>query len=132
MDAHIPRAITVGLRVRGVEVLTAQEDGMALSCDSDLLDRASELSRVFVTFDDDLLREAAQRWRDGVPFGGIIYAHPLGITIGHCVHDLQLVAGETEPTCAPLTPTACLSGRQGLRRSSSYPYSSLSPRAQWH
>jgi len=27
MDVHIPKAITVGLRLRGVEVLTAQEDG---------------------------------------------------------------------------------------------------------
>lgn len=26
MDAHIPKAITVGLRVRGVDVITAQED----------------------------------------------------------------------------------------------------------
>jgi hypothetical protein len=29
MDAHIPRAITVGLRLRGVDVLTAQEDNAA-------------------------------------------------------------------------------------------------------
>lgn len=97
MDAHIPRAITVGLRVRGIEVLTAQEDGMALSSDSDLLDRASELDRVFFTFDDDLLREAARRWRDGAPFAGIIYAHPLRITVGQCVRDLGVVADKAEP-----------------------------------
>lgn len=27
MDHHVPRAITVGLRVRGVAALTAEEDG---------------------------------------------------------------------------------------------------------
>ena len=27
MDQHIPRAITFGLRARGVDVLTTQEDG---------------------------------------------------------------------------------------------------------
>lgn len=28
MDEHVPRAISVGLRLRGVDVLTAQEDGL--------------------------------------------------------------------------------------------------------
>jgi len=97
LDAHIPRAIAVGLRLRGVEALTAQEDGMALASDSHLLDRASELDRVFMTFDDDLLREAASRTKAGLPFAGIIYAHPLRISIGQCVRDLERVAGETEP-----------------------------------
>jgi hypothetical protein len=29
MDVQVPRAITEGLRVRGVDVLTAQDDGAA-------------------------------------------------------------------------------------------------------
>lgn len=29
MDVHIPRPVTVGLRLRGVDVLTAQEDECA-------------------------------------------------------------------------------------------------------
>lgn len=29
MDANVPRAIAEGLRLRGVDVLTAQEDGAA-------------------------------------------------------------------------------------------------------
>ena|GEM_PF-3737316 len=35
MDAHIPRVVAVGLRMRSVDVLTAQEDGA---------DRLSDLS----------------------------------------------------------------------------------------
>jgi len=97
LDAHVPRAVVVGLRLRGADALTAQEDGMALAPDSDLLNRASELDRAFVTFDDDLLREAAHRLRSGTPFSGIIYAHPLRVTIGQCVRDLARLAQEAEP-----------------------------------
>ena len=46
MDHHVPRAITVGLRVRGVDALTAHEDGNSELEDAALLDRASELERV--------------------------------------------------------------------------------------
>ena len=59
MDHHVPRAITTGLRLRGVDVLTAYEDGASELPDPALLDRASELGRVLFTQDDDLLAEAA-------------------------------------------------------------------------
>jgi len=61
MDAHVPRAITLGLRLRTVDVLTAQEDGSETLSDSELVNRATQLNRVLFTFDDDLLVEAA-RW----------------------------------------------------------------------
>lgn len=60
MDQHIPRAITVGLRLRGADVLTAYEDGASELDDSALLDRAGESGRVLFTQDDDLLVEAAR------------------------------------------------------------------------
>jgi predicted nuclease of predicted toxin-antitoxin system len=59
MDVHVPAAITDGLRLRGVDVLTAQEDGTGEFFDSDLLDRATALGRVLFTQDKGLLREAA-------------------------------------------------------------------------
>ena len=46
MDVHVRREITVGLRTRGVDVLTAQEDGAAALDDPLLLDRATSLGRV--------------------------------------------------------------------------------------
>ena len=55
MDQHVPGAITVGLRLRGVEVLTAYEDGASELEDVKLLDRAGELERVLFTRDDDLV-----------------------------------------------------------------------------
>lgn len=92
MDHHVPRAITNGLRLRGVDVLTAHEDGASEASDSELLDRAGALQRVLFTQDDDLLREAAKRLADNVPFCGLIYAHQLQVSIGVCIRDLELIA----------------------------------------
>jgi hypothetical protein len=46
MDAHVPRAITIGLRIRTVDVLTAQEDSADTLPDDELLDRVTQLQRV--------------------------------------------------------------------------------------
>ena len=61
MDVHVPHAITRGLRRRGVDVLTAQEDGATEMLDPDLLDRAASLGRILFTRDQDLLAIAASR-----------------------------------------------------------------------
>lgn len=97
MDVHVRRAVTNGLRLREVDVMTAQEDDTALWADDRLLDRAGELGRVLFSQDDDLLAEAEVRQREGRRFGGVIYAHQLAITIGQCVKDLELIAKVAEP-----------------------------------
>ena len=97
MDEHVHRAITVGLRLRGADVLTVQEDGRRNTPDDALLDRAAELGRVLFSQDQDLLAEAKRRQVEGRPFFGVIYAHQLRLTIGACVHDLELIARAAEP-----------------------------------
>lgn len=97
MDHHVPRAITLGLRLREVDVLTAYEDGASELEDPDLLDQASKLGRVLFTRDDDLLAEATKRQRGGIPFHGIIYAHQLRVSLGRCVQDLEIIAKAGEP-----------------------------------
>lgn len=92
MDQHVPRAITLGLRLRQVEVLTAYEDHAHEMADPDLLDRATSLGRVLFTQDDDLLAEATRRQQAGIAFGGVIYAHQQDISIGECVQDLDVIA----------------------------------------
>lgn len=94
---HIHRAITAGLRLRRVDVLTAQEDGHRTVPDNILLNRATELGRVLFSQDEDLLAEAKQRQTEDIPFAGVIYAHQLRITIGRCVNDLELIAKAAEP-----------------------------------
>jgi len=95
-DVHVRRAVTYGLRLRGVDVLTAQEDGAAEFEDDALLDRANKLNRVLFSQDDDLLREANKRQQTGENFAGVIYAHQLNITVGRCTDDLELIAKATE------------------------------------
>jgi hypothetical protein len=92
MDVHVRRAITVALRERGVDILTAQADGTAEADDPDLLDRATALGRILFSQDQDLLAEATRRQREGIPFAGVIYAHQLYVTVGRCINDLELIA----------------------------------------
>ena len=92
MDVHVPYGITVGLRLRDVDVLTAQEDGSRKLDDADLITRATSLGRVVFSQDDDMLREGARLQRSGIHFSGIADAHQLGITIGQCIDDLELIA----------------------------------------
>jgi hypothetical protein len=95
MDVHVPRATTLALRLRNVDALTAQEDGSATLDDGRLLLRATELNRVLVTQDNDLLREGTRMLRNSLEFAGIIYAHQLRITIGQMVEDLDFIARTT-------------------------------------
>lgn len=92
MDVHIPRAITNGLRLRGVDVLTAQEDGTTTLDDSALLDRATELGRLLYSQDDDLLAEASFRIANKMTFSGVIYSHQLKSPIGKCIEDVEIIA----------------------------------------
>jgi len=97
MDHHVPRAITEGLRSRGVDVITSFEDSTNEWGDSELLDRASQLGCVLFTQDFNLLQEATNRQRSGKAFLGVIYAHQLHISVGGCIRDLEIIAkaGET-------------------------------------
>ncbi len=96
LDEHVPKAITDGLRFRGVDVLTVQGDNLSGISDPELLDRSVHLERALFTFDDDLLVEAAKRQRLEQLFYGVIYAHPLRISIGKCIKDLEILAKSGE------------------------------------
>jgi len=96
-DQHVPRAIALGLRLRGVDVVTAAEDGAAELDDSALMDRASDLGRILVSFDSDLLAEANRRRQANRHFSGLVFAHPLRVPVGVCVNDLELIARSGAP-----------------------------------
>ena len=55
------------------------------------------LERVLFTQDDDFLAEATRRQKDGIFFRGVIYAHQLRISVGGCIHDLEIIAKAGEP-----------------------------------
>lgn len=61
MDHHVASAITQGLLERGIDVLTADEDLHAEADDERLIERATTLSRVLFTRDEDFLSIARSR-----------------------------------------------------------------------
>ncbi len=100
MDHNVRAEIAAGLRRRGIDVLTAEEDGSSRLSDRALLNRATKLRRVLVSMDgntspvmdEDLLTEATRCQRDGEAFSGVVYSRQLAITIGQAVKDLELMA----------------------------------------
>ena len=97
-DEHFPRQITRGLRQRGVDVLTVQDDGRSgEKDDAVLLDRATALGRVMLSCDRDYLIEAGRRQRSGEAFAGLIYAIAGATATGRCVIDLEIMAKAGEP-----------------------------------
>lgn len=97
MDHNVRRAITDGLRARGIDVLTALEDGTHRWPDPQLLDRATALDRVLFTRDDDLVVEARRRQRQDEPFAGVLYAHQVRLSIRETLDELELIANVCEP-----------------------------------
>jgi len=97
MDVHIPYTMTEELRIRGVDVLTAQQDGTRRLPDAALLDRANELGRILVTEDKDFLKEAAIRQRNNLPFNGIIFISTSSASLGECIAELELIANAATP-----------------------------------
>jgi len=82
----------MGLRLRGIDVTTVQDDGTVGGSDEDLLERAEALDRVLFSQDQDLLR-LAKAWRlEGRRFAGVIFAPQQRVTTGQLVKDLELLA----------------------------------------
>jgi hypothetical protein len=106
MDVQVPSAITRGLRGRGLDVITAQDDNADRLEDPELLGRALKLDRLVFTRDDDFLAEATRRQRSGLdlPFATIIYAYQLRVSIGQCIEDLHFIA----EAIAPEEMTGCV------------------------
>jgi len=96
-DVHVDHAIAAQLRLRQVDVLTAQEDGNDQLPDDLLLQRASQLARPLVTHDIRFKAMAEDWQRQSRPFCGVIFGHLLQVSIGQCVKDLEVIAMATDP-----------------------------------
>jgi hypothetical protein len=97
MDAHVHSAVTEQLRRRGVDVVTAQDDDSDNLGDEELLSRSTTLGRVMFTFDIRFKARAEDWQRRGKSFAGLVWGHPMRLTIGQMVLDLELVAKATDP-----------------------------------
>ncbi len=86
VDEHVSKAVVMGLRQRGVDVLTVAEADMLGASDKNHLRKALEEGRVIFTQDADFLRLAAE----GIQQAGIIYASQT-TSIGDIIFGLMLV-----------------------------------------
>ena len=90
-DENVLGATIMALRARGIDVLTAWDDGYDNTDDWRILDRATELKRVLFSQDTDLLTIAVVRQRAGdLSFSGVIYAHQYE-PIKECADDIALI-----------------------------------------
>jgi Domain of unknown function (DUF5615) len=98
MDVNVSMSITTGLRRRGIDVVTSQEDGTRSDEDEVVLARATDLHRVLVSHDNDLLGITKQWQTAGRNFEGFVFIPQRGSSIGQCVADLELIASCCSPS----------------------------------
>jgi predicted nuclease of predicted toxin-antitoxin system len=89
LDQHIPAAVAQGLRLRGVDVRTAQEAGRCGLPDADQLQFTTADERVLVTFDSDFLALAAA----GAQHAGIAWCQATKHAIGPLLYALLVLHG---------------------------------------
>ena len=99
-DEQVSKAVVMGLRRRGVDVLTVPEAGTLGAADAEQLRRARDEGRVVFTHDDDFLRLAAA----STSHAGVVYANQVrpigeiirGLTLIHDVLEAEEMAGRVE------------------------------------
>ena len=92
-DHCVDGAIVSGLLRRGIDVLTAQQDGHHnRTPDPRVLDRATELKRIVFTQDEDFLAEATARQRAGEHFHGVIFGAQNRGFVGRYIEDIEILA----------------------------------------
>ncbi len=95
-DVHVPGPVILQLRLRGVDIAAATEEGHERMKDAALLALATEQSRVMVT-QDIRFRVLAEEWqRMGHSFAGLVFAHQRRVSFGEMIADLELIAKATD------------------------------------
>ncbi len=97
LDENVEGQITRGLRQRGIDVLTIEDDGQGGRSDPEVIERAARLGRVAFSRDRDFLHEAARRQRDGDSFQGVVYASKAEVAFGRVIDDLVLLTEAGQP-----------------------------------
>jgi len=93
LDENVPHAIAHGLRLRGIEVVTATDADLLSVNDELIAEYAVTESYVVFTQDDDFIRIHSK----GVKHSGIVYSKQGNRTLGEIIHHLKLIAGIIEP-----------------------------------
>lgn len=96
-DENFDGKISNALKRLDVDVLTIQEDGRSgLAPDSLVMDRATELNRVLLTHDKDLLIEANRRNKEEIHFSGVVFMAQDDGRRGYYIDELEIIAKASE------------------------------------
>ena len=90
-DECVDARVVAGLRRRGVDIITAADEGLLHASDQEQFARATHLGRPIVTAEHDFLRLACGHWETGTPFSGVILIQP-ATRVGDAVHAIVLLA----------------------------------------
>jgi predicted nuclease of predicted toxin-antitoxin system len=91
-DQNFNGSVISGLRRRGYDILTAEEDGLDDAKDADILRRATAMGRLVLTHDFDF---DALRWEwlsTGTVFSTVIYQRQDTGSIAQLIRDVETVA----------------------------------------
>lgn len=88
----MPLPLAAALRQRGIDVLTAIDDGADRLADPELWQRATELGRIAVTQDRDFVAMARAAESAGQPHPGMIHCDISGVSTRSLADDLELIA----------------------------------------
>jgi hypothetical protein len=96
-DEHVHGVLRKALLRLGIDVLTVQEDERCGLSDAGVMNRATELRRLLVSNDEDMLVLARQRQKQGRHFPGLLFLKraPLRMHIDDLAFVAE-VAGEEE------------------------------------
>jgi predicted nuclease of predicted toxin-antitoxin system len=90
-DECVNQTICSELKLRGVTVLTAQEDGREATDDNEILIRATELNYLLVTSDKDFFTIANTQLQQSSYFTGVIFLRAQ-LSVGYAVESLEIYA----------------------------------------
>lgn len=99
-DQHVHAATVMGLRRRGMDVVTARERGQCGVDDETLLANATAEGRVLFTYDTDFLRIHVEWLQAGKNHAGIVFWHGNQMPIGEAIRRIMDYARQTEPADA--------------------------------
>jgi uncharacterized protein with PIN domain len=85
LDENVPTEVARQLRLSGIDAVTVRDHAQLGTADRDHLLRASSLSRMLCTHDQDFLRWAAE----GVEHAGIAFSRQQRASIGAWVRELR-------------------------------------------
>jgi predicted nuclease of predicted toxin-antitoxin system len=91
-DENVDIRVAQGLRNRGIDALTAQENGMTGSTDLEHFNYAYQMQAVIFTHDRHFLEIAKKLIEAGKSHWGVIFVSMNKLSVGECIKKLAVYA----------------------------------------